>query len=793
MFRTLRSFNSSPSLNKQIKKPRNYWQDKNHQRQFLEGLRSQLGLNSVSEWADIPTKVIVQNGGSFLFKKYSSFEGALKEIYPEENWQTSRRYPANYWLSDANVKEFLKEIESKLSLKKVEDWQIVSSRIIKENGGSGLLQINPSLFDILTDVFPEKNWWKSGLQFKIPRKYWNYIHNQRKFMDKLCRKLQLHEISEWKTVSARQIEECGGVRLLEIYPSMYDLLSSIYPEYDWTSISLPNDNNNSNNSPKIKYENPEKYEKQILSSIDTDNENKDDPYGLNIKQISLEDENDEQKVILPVLVPHRVEQRKWMDQLAIKINIQSHNDWIPLTMDIVIENGGLDIAKEYPTLSAALRKLYPEFKWKRLYQIRQCPHEFWINHWKNLENQKAFLNDLALKFNIKSMKDWIYVNESQVKDQGGLGILYFHGSLRNALMEVFPEKDWSILPDISPDDQSIWFDPKHQRSLFDQIAAALHITSPSEWFSVPIEKIKALGGGKILIYYPSLLDTLKALYPEHKWNKCKKSSKNLDYLLNIENKRKFLDDIAKHLHLKTPRDWIVSSSSVKKLSTSLLKMYSSYYAMLRDVYPDKNWDFFLNDNTTTIPRFYWTDPINVRSFIHHLEKVKEIDSKADWFEISQSDICNINGGHDLLRLYGSLVNILQIAYPDELWVPSLFKSSKSTEQDKIFSQIVKAFPQHTIIRRYSHDSIRIHGKKVRFLAYLPSIKLLVKYHGKYDYRRLGLASSLDLYNTYDQEITTACKEQGFNVAIIRHWNCTTPNSLLELISNANPKLSLAKQ
>merc|ERR1712137_398085 len=216
------------------KKPRNYWKEKERQREFLEALRGELGLNSVGEWATIPTQKIVQNGGSFLLRLYPSFQGALQEIYPEENWGAlTTRLPRNYWSSKENIKNFFDDLAVKLDLKTEEDWNAVSVRTIKENGGSGILQKNPSLFDILSDVYPEKDWWKSGLQRKIPRKFWENTQNQRKFLDKLASHLKLENKEQWRSVTVSDIINNGGGRLLEIYPTIIDLLNAVYPEYDW--------------------------------------------------------------------------------------------------------------------------------------------------------------------------------------------------------------------------------------------------------------------------------------------------------------------------------------------------------------------------------------------------------------------------------------------------------------------------------------------------------------------------------------------------------------------------------
>ena len=816
----------SSSPNTSSKRPRNYWKDKANQRQFLEGLRAQLGLQSVSEWSTVPTTKVLQHGGSFILRHYPSFEGALKEIYPEENWNTyisQRRYSLNFWRSEANVKKFLDDLAEKLSLQKEEDWFQVSSRTIKDNGGAGLLQVYSSLFDILTDVYPEKDWWKSGLQHKIPRKFWNLPANQRKFMDKLSKKLDITHISQWRAVSANEIEHYGGGRLLEIYPTTFDLLSTVYPEYEWSSFSYRNfvplqieehenttnklikenldDHINTMNQKQQQQEEEKKKQETKTRTTTTTTKKNDDPHGLNMSVIStselqegLEKEN---RLIPPVLIPHRAKQRQWMDELAIELNIQSHNDWVPLTMDVVIEHEGYDIAKEYPTLSVALRKLYPEFQWTKLPQIRQMPHEFWMNHWKNIDNQREFLNQLQNKLNIQTPKEWSYVSESQLKDHGGYGILFFHASLNRALKELFPDKNWSSLPSKQ---QSIshWRDPKYQRAFLDQVAAALNISSPEEWASVTLQQIKAHGGAKLLLHYSSLREALKTLYSSQKinWDEIFSAQRiPRNYFLKMANRKQFLDQISKKLNISQASDWSTVSGKCfrKQGGGPLLRLYPSLYAMLRDIYPEQNWDFFIDDENVSAENYckdltinyYWNDPANVKSFVDYFAKKNDIELKEEWYDVSDNSISNFRGGVTLLQKYGSLINILQIAYPDENWDPDLFScSGKPSKRQRLFNQLVKLFPNDKIVRKFSNNDIRLNDKKIKFFCCIPSVKLLIKYYSQADYKSI----SLEDYDKQNKQIINICDSKGYKIVVIDPSHDWSPSALRKLITSEYPSL-----
>jgi len=332
-------------------------------------------------------------------------------------------------------------------------------------------------------------------------------------------------------------------------------------------------------------------------------------------------------------------------------------------------------------------------------------------------------------------------------------------------------------------------DTKHQRAFLDQVAATLNITSPEEWKLVTPQQIKALGGGKLLLYYPSLYDALRTLYPEHNWvigDTCKRIPRG--HWNKHDNRRAFLDSLARKFGIASPRDWAnVSVHMIRKFGGSaLLKTYSSMYDMLRSVYPEQNFDFFLDGQQ--LPNYYWNDPANVRSFISYVSKKRDIELKDEWFDLPDSALTDVYGGTALLQKYGSLINILQIAYPDEVWDPELYQGTKPSERKRLFAQITRLLPNEEVIQRYSRDDIRVNGKKIKFFCYVPSLQLVVKYHSKADYRNLGLVSSLDMYDNYDKDIVSACDEQGLKMVVIPYWYDWSPLSLHKLIVSTHPSL-----
>lgn len=102
------------------------------------------------------------------------------------------------------------------------------------NGSWLLIKYNNSLQALLSAVFPDYEWlpWKFD---QCPRNYWNNVENQRRFVDWVGNQLGVKEMSDWYKYTLQQFTSFGSSGLIYNHynSSLYLLLSSIYPNYEW--------------------------------------------------------------------------------------------------------------------------------------------------------------------------------------------------------------------------------------------------------------------------------------------------------------------------------------------------------------------------------------------------------------------------------------------------------------------------------------------------------------------------------------------------------------------------------
>ena len=123
--------------------PKNYWRDKDHQREFMDSIQSKLNIKMPQDWGKISQQVFCAEGGRGLIKHYSdSIYKALCSIYPETSWHRQwfrlpfQIFPKQHWDKLSNQRKFLRSIEKQFLISQISQWQRVTMTLLKAKGGS---------------------------------------------------------------------------------------------------------------------------------------------------------------------------------------------------------------------------------------------------------------------------------------------------------------------------------------------------------------------------------------------------------------------------------------------------------------------------------------------------------------------------------------------------------------------------------------------------------------------------------------------------------------------------------
>ena len=141
--------------------PSHFWDDLSVQRDVFNRIGKQLGVEKYDDWYHIHYNQIASYGGSAILNRYSSLFDALENIFPEFDWNISKRknVSSNFWNNRDNVIHFLHIAKEQFKIKEHDDWYRLSFSQLKEiKNGPSLLRKYKSIFGLLHFAFPDENW-----------------------------------------------------------------------------------------------------------------------------------------------------------------------------------------------------------------------------------------------------------------------------------------------------------------------------------------------------------------------------------------------------------------------------------------------------------------------------------------------------------------------------------------------------------------------------------------------------------------------------------------------------------
>ena len=473
----------------------------------------------------------------------------------------------------------------------------------------------------------KRRWYSSGSSEKEkqqvkPRNYYKCLDNQRHTMEEIYTKLKLQTLEGWLEVTLQKVLEHGASPFLPRYYSnnLKTLLLSLYPNYPWCFLSY-----NSN---------------EYFKSIE--------------------------------------KQREFMQEVYVKLNLSSLDDWLKVTRNVIIKHGGKSLIRYYYNndMVQLLIAIYPSHPWR-------FPSHF-IHHinphsklFSSIDNQRQFLDDLYTTLHLTSLDDWLTVSSNKIIQHGGKNLIEEYNNDRVEMMKsIYPSHRWSLSSHQSKD---YFKSVDNQRRFLDDLFIKLKLKAKDDWMDVANNKISEEGGRRILRWYRNdKMEMLRSIYPSHPWPSLPSlhlSSKL--FFSSIDNQRQFLDDLFITLHLTSLDDWLTVSSNkiIQHGGKKLIEEYNNdRVEMMKSIYPSHRWS--LPDDQS---KDYFKSVDNQRRFLDDLFIKLKLKAKDDWMDVAKKKIIKEGGGKVMREYGGDMKKMLERVYPNHRWSfpPS---SNKLTKQ-----------------------------------------------------------------------------------------------------------------
>ena len=209
------------------KQSKGYWNEKQNVIQFLDKIKEKYNLKTPEDWNSVTRKQIQFYGGGTLLNTYSIYE--IKCLgCPEGKFifdKPIETKPSGFWNEKENVIQFLNLLKEKYNLKTFEDWNSITAKQIRLQGGSSLF-FKYKLYDLKCLGFPDGKFNKTNQK---PSGYWENEQNVIQFLLKLKKKYNLQTVEDWNSITYYQIKLNGGRSLFTKY-SLYDLKCLGFPD-----------------------------------------------------------------------------------------------------------------------------------------------------------------------------------------------------------------------------------------------------------------------------------------------------------------------------------------------------------------------------------------------------------------------------------------------------------------------------------------------------------------------------------------------------------------------------------
>eukprot|EP01114_Cavostelium_apophysatum_P012589 TRINITY_DN2854_c0_g1_i1.p1 TRINITY_DN2854_c0_g1~~TRINITY_DN2854_c0_g1_i1.p1 ORF type:complete len:464 (+),score=89.13 TRINITY_DN2854_c0_g1_i1:116-1507(+) len=143
-----------------------FWQNRDHQRDFLADLAKFHNFNSWEDWYRVTNQMIRVHGGASLLILYGgSAMKAIMSVFPEHHWKLWKfsNAPDGYWDDVNNAREVIECVSKELNIKRMDDWYRVTREQLNDLGLSTLLARHGGLIPLLGAVFPQYPWDRNRL------------------------------------------------------------------------------------------------------------------------------------------------------------------------------------------------------------------------------------------------------------------------------------------------------------------------------------------------------------------------------------------------------------------------------------------------------------------------------------------------------------------------------------------------------------------------------------------------------------------------------------------------------
>jgi hypothetical protein len=99
--------------------------------------------------------------------------------------------------------------------------------------------------------------------------------------------------------------------------------------------------------------------------------------------------------------------------------------------------------------------------------------------WKDVDNQRLFLEWMSTPLKVNHLKDWYFVTASDVQSLGGFALLAQYG---HSVVKML----CNVNPTFHAFDEHFWKEKQNYRWFLDSVTPKIGVTSLEDWYTVDL-------------------------------------------------------------------------------------------------------------------------------------------------------------------------------------------------------------------------------------------------------------------------------------------------------------------
>lgn len=422
--------------------------------------------------------------------------------------------------------------------------------------------------------------------------------------------------------------------------------------------------------------------------------------------------------------------------------------------------------------------------------------------WSALEKQKVFLDQLQRVLGYPSQGEFYGLTLEVLTEHGGGGIVdIYKNSVPTMLEAVYPDYNWEFWK-FPKAPNGCWNTLAKQRKFMGALGVELGYANLDGWYTCMKKTIQERGGHGSFNIYTSIIDVLKAVYPEHPW-----------VVWNFKNARLAWGD--RHVqkgymeHLKGVLGYTTMDDRYKLTAkhfgsnngNMVFEQNSrSPMKVLKNVYPEFDWKpwRFLN-----CPKDTWDKFENHKGFMDDLKVKLGFETMEDWYKLTY-DILIAHKGRQLLGRYNfSTSLVIKTVYSEFTWIDTKFHSHYSQVSLEWLRYIEK---KNNIKIQHAENGgeYKIPGTGFKADGYCVETNTIFEFHGdlwhsnptKYPYPEgMNVLCKKTHWEVYAQTMKReqSIRDLGYNIVVMWEMDWGLMNKKAKLIQRAFRKRKLFRR